>query len=121
MRLVPTRRRLFSGILTLAMIGGLLVLSAAPAWAISTSPINLSFTPTRVGESSRPIDLTVTISAGYQFDEFSYFSSPFFGMTAPGDCVGFVGPGTCVLHVQLSRRRAQTPATPWWGTRARSS
>lgn len=43
MRLVPTRRRLLSGICTLVVLGGLVLVSAPPAWAISTNPASLDF------------------------------------------------------------------------------
>ena len=103
MRLVPTRRRLFSGILTLAMVGGLLVLSAAPAWAISVSPTTIDFGKIREGNNSQTVDLTISISSGYKFSDFyGSFSGALFGYSYFGTCFpAFVGPGTCDLHLTL--------------------
>jgi hypothetical protein len=96
MRLVPTRRRLFSGILTLAMIGGLLVLSAVPAWAISLSPTALDFGKVRIG-ATETIDIAVTLTPGYQIGSIS--TSNFHVVDGgAGNCLGVVGPAPCALQ-----------------------
>jgi len=85
------------------MIGGLLVLSAAPAWAISNSPTSLDFGKIRAGSNSAPSDVTLTISAGYRYTGSfpSGSTGVSFGISWSGTCTGFVGPGTCVLHVSF--------------------
>lgn len=102
MRLVLTRRRLFSGILTLAMIGSLLVLSAVPAGAISVSP-SLDFGKVRVG-ATKTLVQTVTLSSGFGFVGGTVgFSDPTgVFVRSFGTCTGATGPGTCTVNAEMT-------------------
>jgi len=85
------------------MIGSLLVLSAAPAWALSVSPNPLDFGKIRVGHTET-LDLAVTIASGFRYgDPILSVTGSAAVVLSNGTCVvGVLSPGPCVVQLSMN-------------------